>query len=174
MPAAELSEQISTAGTEASGTGNMKMAMNGALTIGTWDGANVEICEEVGESNMFLFGLTAQEVARIRIGGYDAGAAIAADDDLRNAIEMIRSGYFSPEQPDRFQGIVDTLTGGDHYLLTADFRSYLAAQDKVEQLYRDPDEWTRRAVLNVARMGKFSSDRTVMEYARDIWGVAER
>ncbi len=173
MPAAELSEQISTAGTEASGTGNMKMAMNGALTIGTWDGANVEICEEVGEANMFLFGLTAQDVARHRVDGYDAASAIAADDDLRHALEMIRSGYFSPDQPDRFQGIVDMLSGADHYLLTADFRLYLQAQERVEQIYRDPDEWTRRAILNVARMGKFSSDRTVAEYARDIWGVGE-
>ena len=173
MPAAELSEQISTAGTEASGTGNMKMAMNGALTIGTWDGANVEICEEVGEANMFLFGLTAQDVARHRVDGYDAASAIAVDDDLRHALEMIRSGYFSPDQPDRFQGIVDMLSGADHYLLTADFRLYLQAQERVEQIYRDPDEWTRRAILNVARMGKFSSDRTVAEYARDIWGVGE-
>ena len=171
MPAAELSEQISTAGTEASGTGNMKMAMNGALTIGTWDGANVEICEEVGEANMFLFGLTAQDVARHRVDGYDAASAIAADDDLRHALEMIRSGYFSPDQPDRFQGIVDMLSGADHYLLTADFRLYLQAQERVEQIYRDPDEWTRRAILNVARMGKFSSDRTVLEYAREIWNV---
>jgi starch phosphorylase len=171
MPAAELSEQISTAGTEASGTGNMKMSMNGALTIGTWDGANVEICEEVGEENMFLFGLTAQEVARVRIDGYDPGSAIAANEDLRKAIDLIASGYFSPDQPDRFQPVVDVLTHRDHYLLTADYPLYMAAQDKVDQLYRDPDEWNRRAILNVARMGKFSSDRTVAEYAREIWNV---
>ena len=171
MPAAELSEQISTAGTEASGTGNMKMSMNGALTIGTWDGANVEICEEVGEENMFLFGLTAQEVARVRIDGYDPGSAIAANEDLRKAIDLIASGYFSPDQPDRFQPVVDVLTHRDHYLLTADYPLYMAAQEKVDQLYRDPDEWNRRAILNVARMGKFSSDRTVAEYAREIWNV---
>ena len=171
MPAANLSEQISTAGTEASGTGNMKMAMNGALTIGTWDGANVEICEEVGEKNMFLFGLTAQEVARHTVGGFDSQAAIAANEELRRAIEMIGSGYFSPDQPDRFKGIVEALTGNDRYLLTADFPAYLAAQEAVEALYRKPDEWARRAILNVARMGKFSSDRTVAEYASDIWGV---
>ncbi len=171
MPAAELSEQISTAGTEASGTGNMKMSMNGALTIGTWDGANVEICEEVGEENMFLFGLTAQDVARHQIGGYDAKAAILGNGYLRRALEMIANGYFSPDQPDRFRPIVDALTQGDFYLLTADFPLYLAAQERVELLYRDPDEWARRAILNVARMGKFSSDRTVAEYARDIWGV---
>jgi starch phosphorylase len=171
MPAAELSEQISTAGTEASGTGNMKMSMNGALTIGTWDGANVEICEEVGEENMFLFGLTAQDVARLRVDGYDPAPAIAANECLKKAIDLIASGYFSPDQPDRFQGVIDVLTKGDHYLLTADFPLYLAAQDKVDLLYRNPDEWNRRAILNVARMGKFSSDRTVAEYAREIWNV---
>ncbi|CAA7619809.1 glycogen/starch/alpha-glucan phosphorylase [Magnetospirillum sp. UT-4] len=171
MPAADLSEQISTAGTEASGTGNMKMSMNGALTIGTWDGANVEICEEVGEENMFLFGLTAQEVARHHIDGYEPGPAIAADEDLKKAIDLIGSGYFSPDQPDRFQPIVDILIHRDFYLLTADFPLYLAAQERVDRLYRQPDEWVRKAILNVARMGKFSSDRTVAEYARDIWGV---
>ena len=149
----------------------MKMAMNGALTIGTWDGANVEICEEVGEDNMFLFGLTAQEVARLNVGGFDSAAAIGGNDDLRKAIEMIGGGYFSPDQPDRFKGIVDALTTNDRYLLTADFPAYLAAQERVETLYRNPDEWARRAILNVARMGKFSSDRTVAEYASDIWGV---
>lgn len=172
MPAADLSEQISTAGTEASGTGNMKMSMNGALTIGTWDGANVEICEEVGEENMFLFGLTAQEVARSRMDGHDARAAVAAAPELAQALEMIGSGFFSPDQPDRHKQLVDILTtGGDHYLLTADYPSYLAAQDKVDATYRDQPEWTRKAILNVARMGKFSSDRTVAEYAREIWGA---
>jgi starch phosphorylase len=169
MPAAELSEQISTAGTEASGTGNMKMSMNGALTIGTWDGANVEICEEVGEENMFLFGLTAQEVARRRVDGHDAAAAIKADKDLAHALDMIGSGYFSPDQPDRYAQIVDILSNGDHYLLTADYPLYMAAQERVDQTYRDPADWTRKAILNVARMGKFSSDRTVLEYAREIW-----
>lgn len=172
MPAAELSEQISTAGTEASGTGNMKMSMNGALTIGTWDGANVEICEEVGEENMFLFGLTAQEVARRRIDGYDPQIAINANDELKRALDMIGSGYFSPDQTDRYRSLVEALTNGDTYLLTADYPLYIAAQERVDALYRDPDEWTRKAILNVARMGKFSSDRTVAEYARDIWGVA--
>jgi starch phosphorylase len=171
MPAAELSEQISTAGTEASGTGNMKMSMNGALTIGTWDGANVEICEEVGKENMFLFGLTAQEVARMRVDGYDPGPAVAADECLKKAIDLIAGGYFSPEQPDLFHPIVEVLTRGDHYLLTADYPLYMAAQDKVDALYRDREEWNRRAILNVARMGKFSSDRTVAEYAREIWNV---
>lgn len=171
MPAAELSEQISTAGTEASGTGNMKMSMNGALTIGTWDGANVEICEEVGEENMFLFGLTAQEVARRRMDGFDAWAAITANEDLKKALDLIGSGYFSPDQTDRYASIVESLTNGDHYLLSADYPLYMAAQERVDQLYSNPDEWNRKAILNVARMGKFSSDRTVAEYAREIWNV---
>jgi starch phosphorylase len=172
IPGANLSQQISTAGTEASGTGNMKLALNGALTIGTWDGANVEICEEVGEDNMFLFGLTAQEVARIHRDGWDSVAAIAANPELGQVLEMIRSGYFSPDQPDRFRPIVDSLTlGGDHYLLSADFDAYMATQERVDRLYLDPDEWTRKAILNVARMGKFSSDRTVAEYGSDIWNV---
>jgi starch phosphorylase len=173
MPAADLSEQISTAGTEASGTGNMKMSMNGALTVGTWDGANVEICEEAGEENMFLFGLTAQEVARRRMDGWNAAAAIERNEDLKRALDLIGCGYFSPDEPERFKPIVDALTGGDHYLLTADYPLYMAAQERVDQLYRTPDEWTRKAILNVARMGKFSSDRTVSEYAREIWGVTK-
>ncbi len=172
IPGADLSQQISTAGTEASGTGNMKLALNGALTIGTWDGANVEICEEVGEDNMFLFGLTAQDVARMRREGWDSVAAIAANPELAQVLEMIRSGYFSPDQPDRFRPIVDSLTlGGDHYLMTADYEAYIATQERVDRLYLDPDEWMRRAILNVARMGKFSSDRTVAEYGADIWNV---
>ncbi|MGE5547762.1 MAG: glycogen/starch/alpha-glucan phosphorylase [Solirubrobacterales bacterium] len=175
MPAAELSEQISTAGTEASGTGNMKMSMNGALTVGTWDGANVEICEQVGEENMFLFGLTAAEVARLRVDGYNPLAALDANEELRKALDLIGNGYFSPDQPDRFKPIVDLLTtNGDFYLLTADFPLYLAAQERVDALYRMPDEWTRKAILNVARMGKFSSDRTVREYAEEIWHVPTR
>jgi len=172
IPGANLSEQISTAGTEASGTGNMKLALNGALTIGTWDGANVEICEEVGEENMFLFGLTAQEVVKTRRDGWDPQAAIAANGELAQVLEMIGNGYFSPDQPDRFQPIVDTMTsGGDFYLLTADYPAYIATQERVDALYQDTEEWTRRAILNVARMGKFSSDRTVAEYAEEIWNV---
>ncbi len=172
IPGADLSEQISTAGTEASGTGNMKLALNGALTIGTWDGANVEICEEVGEDNMFLFGLTAQEVGKIRRDGYDPRQAIDAHPELAQVLEMIGNGYFSPGEPERFRPIVDLLTThGDYYLLTADYAAYIDTQERVDDLYRDPEEWTRRAILNVARMGKFSSDRTVREYAAEIWNV---
>ena len=130
----------------------------------------MEICEEVGEENMFLFGLTAQDVARYRIDGFNATAAAKADKELSLALEMIGSGFFSPDQPDRFKPLVDMLTvGGDHYLLTADYPLYMAAQERVDQTYRDPKDWTRKAILNVARMGKFSSDRTVAEYAREIW-----
>ncbi len=171
MPAAELSQQISTAGTEASGTGNMKMSMNGALTIGTWDGANVEICEEVGEENMFLFGLTAQEVARRRAEAPNPMADINANEDLKKTLEMICSGFFSPDQPDRFHSLVNNLTSQDHYLLAADYAMYATAQEAVDCCYRNQEEWNRKAILNVARMGKFSSDRTVSEYARYICNI---
>ena len=174
IPGANLSEQISTAGTEASGTGNMKFALNGALTVGTWDGANVEICEEVGEENMFLFGLSASEVAKLR-GEYDPWQTINANPELAQAIEMLRSGYFSPDDVDRFKPITDLLTTyGDFYLLTADYAGYIAAQERADALFQNQDEWVRKAILNVARMGKFSSDRTIREYAKDIWGIAPR
>jgi starch phosphorylase len=170
IPAADLSEQISTAGTEASGTGNMKLALNGALTIGTLDGANIEIMEEVGRDNIFIFGLTAEEVAKAKSAGYNPWEHYHGNEELKYALDMIASGYFSPGQPDRFQPIVHTLTrGGDHYLLLADYAAYIAAQDEVDALYRHPAQWTRRAILNVAGMGKFSSDRTIAEYAEKIW-----
>jgi len=172
IPAADLSQQISTAGTEASGTGNMKLALNGALTIGTLDGANIEIMEEVGEDNFFIFGLNAQEVATLKNSGYNPWDHYHANAELKRALDMIGSGYFSPEQADRFRPVVDTLTqGGDKYLLLADYAAYVAAQERVEALYRDPQQWTRRAILNVAGMGKFSSDRTINEYAEKIWGA---
>ena len=173
MPAAELSEQISTAGTEASGTGNMKLALNGALTIGTRDGANIEIAEEVGEDNLFFFGLTADEVAAHRDRGYRPADTIRAEPELAHALDLIAGGHFSPGDRDRYRPLVDLLTRfGDHYLLTADFADYLACQGRVETLYRDADAWTAKAVLNTARMGRFSSDLTIRGYARDIWGVA--
>ena len=172
IPAANLSQQISTAGTEASGTGNMKLALNGALTIGTLDGANIEIMEEVGEDNIFIFGLNAQEVAGLKSTGYNPWNYYHASNELKWALDMIGSGYFSPEQTDRFQPIFDNLTnGGDSYLLLADYVAYIAAQDQVDTLYRDQQQWTRRAILNVAGMGKFSSDRTISEYAEKIWGA---
>jgi starch phosphorylase len=173
VPAADLSEQISTAGTEASGTGNMKLALNGALTIGTLDGANIEIREEVGAENFFLFGLTTEEVEAIQRQGYDPLSYYHGNAELKQALEMIATGFFCPDEPARYQEIVDALLKhGDHFLLLADYASYVACQDKVEALYRDPNEWTKRSILNVAGMGKFSSDRTIREYAERIWHVA--
>ncbi len=173
MPAANLSEQISTAGTEASGTGNMKLALNGALTIGTRDGANIEICEEVGEDNIFYFGLSAEEVATLRSSGrYDPWQHYHGNPELRQALDMIAGGFFSPDMPDRFRRLVDSITSyGDFYLLLADYASYIACQERVDALYRDTEAWTAKAILNVARVGKFSSDRTVRDYAREIWAV---
>ena len=172
FPGSDLSEQISTAGTEASGTGNMKMALNGALTIGTLDGANVEIREEVGDENIFIFGLTTQQVADIRAAGYNPWDYYHANAELRQVLDMIASGFFSVDEPDRYQAIFDALLHkGDHYLLLADYASYIATQDDVGILYKNQEVWTRRAVLNVARVGKFSSDRTIMQYAEHIWKV---
>jgi len=172
IPAADLSEQISTAGMEASGTGNMKFALNGALTIGTLDGANIEIMEEVGEENIFIFGLRADEVANLRRFGYDPRARVAADGELAGVLDLIASNHFCLEEPGLFNPLLKNLLDhGDWFLLTADFRSYLEAQQRVERLYRDPEEWTRRSILNTANMGKFSSDRAIREYAERIWGV---
>lgn len=172
MPAADLSEQISTAGTEASGTGNMKMALNGALTVGTMDGANIEIGEHVGFENMFIFGLLTPEVMKLKAEGYNPNSYYDSNPELKQVLNQIGSGYFSPEEPSRFHPIVDSLLRhGDQYLLLADFASYVAAQDKVDVLYRDQEEWSRRAVLNVANMGFFSADRTISEYAKKIWNV---
>jgi starch phosphorylase len=170
IPAADLSEQISTAGTEASGTGNMKLALNGALTIGTLDGANVEIMHEVGADNIFIFGLNTREVDRVQKNGYRPFDYYHANDELRSVLDMIASGFFSPDEKDRFKPIVDTLLAhGDHYLLLADYASYISCQKEVEDAYRDQDSWIKKAILNVANMGKFSSDRTIMQYAEQIW-----
>ncbi|RYY99062.1 MAG: glycogen/starch/alpha-glucan family phosphorylase, partial [Comamonadaceae bacterium] len=170
MPAADLSEQISTAGTEASGTGNMKFALNGALTIGTLDGANVEMKDNVGDDNIFIFGNTTPQVADIRASGYQPRAIYEGNAELRRVLDAIQSGVFSPAEPQRYQGLFDALVNwGDHYLLLADYASYVARQADVDALYRDPDAWTRKAILNVAGMGAFSSDRTIAEYAHDIW-----
>jgi starch phosphorylase len=172
VPAADLSEQISTAGTEASGTGNMKLALNGALTIGTLDGANIEIREEVGQENFFLFGLTAGEVEQLYRQGYNPQDYYQNNAELRQVLDMIASGYFCPDEPERYRPVVDALLRhGDHFMLLADYASYVACQDKVGELYKDRQEWVRRAILNVAGMGKFSSDRTIREYAEQVWHV---
>jgi len=170
-PAADLSEQISTAGKEASGTGNMKFAMNGALTIGTLDGANIEIREEAGPENFFLFGLTAEEVAAMKMQGYNPMAYYHNDAELRGVIDRIASGYFSHGNRDLFKPLIDSLLYHDQYMLMADFRAYLECQVKVGAAYLDQDHWTRMSILNAARMGKFSSDRTIHEYVTEIWNA---
>lgn len=170
MPAADLSEQISTAGTEASGTGNMKFALNGALTIGTLDGANVEMRDNVGAENIFIFGNTTPQVADIRAHGYQPRDIYEENAELKRVLDAIRDGAFSAGEPSRYQGIYDALVNwGDHYLLLADYASYVAKQAEVDALYRDPDAWTHMAILNVAGMGAFSSDRTIAQYAHEIW-----
>jgi len=170
IPAADLSEQISTAGTEASGTGNMKLALNGALTIGTLDGANIEIGNEVGADNIFIFGLTTDQVTELRASGYRSMDYYRDNQELREVLDMISSGYFSQEEPDRFKPIVDNLLKhNDHYLLLADYASYIACQKRVKAAYGDRQEWVRKAILNVANMGEFSSDRTILQYAEQIW-----
>lgn len=171
IPGANLSEQISTAGTEASGTGNMKFALNGALTIGTWDGANIEIADNVGLDNIFIFGNRTEQVAQLRGYGYQPRGYYENNFDLKHAIDRLSEGAFSPEEPDRYLDVVNALLGTDHYQLLADYADYLACQDKVDDLYRQPAAWTRSAILNVAGMGVFSSDRTIREYASEIWGV---
>jgi starch phosphorylase len=174
IPAADLSEQISTAGMEASGTGNMKMALNGALTIGTLDGANVEIKEHVGDDNIFIFGLTAQEVEEERASGIDSAATIEATPLLREALDEIASGVFSPDDPGRYRGLVDILTHHDYFMVCADFQAYWDAQMKVDERWRDKDGWWRASALNTANMGWFSSDRTIREYASEIWNAPFR
>ncbi|HOO72997.1 MAG TPA: glycogen/starch/alpha-glucan phosphorylase [Spirochaetota bacterium] len=171
IPAADLSEQISTAGTEASGTGNMKFALNGALTIGTLDGANIEIMEEVGRENIFIFGLDSEGVSSLRKSGYNPYLYYNSDPSLKRTLDMIRSGYFSPGEPDLFRPIVDSLLYHDTYMLCADYKAYLQCQARVSDAYTDTASWARMSVLNTASMGKFSSDRTIDQYAREIWGV---
>lgn len=174
IPAADLSEQISTAGTEASGTGNMKLALNGALTIGTWDGANIEIAEAVGLDNIFIFGLREGEISEIkRSGRHNPHDHVQANPELRRTLDAITSNSFNPTEPDLFKELTDSfLVYGDPYFHLADFRSYIEAHDTAAKAFRDSDGWARKAILNVARMGCFSSDRTITEYAEEIWDVA--
>jgi len=171
IPGTDVSEQISMAGKEASGTGNMKFAMNGALTVGTLDGANIEIRDAVGEDNFFLFGLNAAQVREVKQQGYAPGEYIERSDRLRGAIDLIDSGFFSPDERDRFASVVGNLRHDDPYLVCADFESYWECQERVDATYRQPDQWTKMVVSNLANMGRFSSDRTIAEYAREIWKV---
>ncbi len=173
IPAADLSEQISTAGLEASGTGNMKFQLNGALTIGTLDGANIEIKEEVGDENIFIFGLKAEEVNEIKQKSYVPAVYYESDNELRKVLDMIKDNYFNEKEPGIFEPIFNTLVNyGDTYLLLADYRSYIEAQELVSKTYRDEEKWTKMSILNTARSGKFSSDRTIKEYADEIWKIS--
>ncbi|HET9820907.1 MAG TPA: glycogen/starch/alpha-glucan phosphorylase [Burkholderiaceae bacterium] len=174
LPAADLSEQISTAGTEASGTGNMKFALNGALTIGTWDGANIEMAQAMGEEHMFVFGLRADAVAEIKRLGYDPRLYVEENRQLAAVLEAIAGGTFSPGEPERYRGLVEGLLNRDTYMLMADFADYVAAQGRVDALWRDPPAWADRAIRNVAAMGPFSSDRTIREYVQKVWTPAKR
>lgn len=171
IPAADLSEQISTAGTEASGTGNMKFMLNGALTIGTLDGANIEMMEEMGKENIFIFGMNVDEVEALKCKGYNAYDYYNNIPELRQCIDQIQSGFFSPNNPDQFKDLVNILMHHDRFYLFADFESYIKCQESVNKLYQKPTEWTKKALLNIASSGKFSSDRTIAEYGREIWGV---
>ena len=172
IPAADLSEQISTAGTEASGTGNMKFALNGALTIGTWDGANIEIAQAVGEANIVVFGLRAEEISQRRALGYRPRSVYEANEQLKAVIDAVAEGRFAPEEPHRYWALVDTLLNADPYFVLADFADYLEAQQRVDLAFADPRQWATMAIHNIAAMGQFSSDRTVREYARNIWNIA--
>jgi starch phosphorylase len=169
IPAADLSEQISTAGMEASGTGNMKFALNGALTVGTLDGANVEMREHVGAENFFIFGMTADQVIEARFKRDAARTAIAASPILQRVLDLVERGHFSPSDPGLFRPIVDDLRNFDHFMVTVDFDSYWQKQREIDGVFKDQPRWSRMAVANTARMAWFSSDRTISEYAREIW-----
>jgi len=171
-PSADLSEQVSTAGKEASGTGNMKFQMNGALTIGTMDGANVEIRQEVGADNFFLFGLKADEVSALKERGYVPMDYYRSDPELRDVIDLVRQGFFSRGDTELFRPLIDNLLHHDPFFVLADFKSYLQCQQRVNDAYGDTERWTRMSILNSARSGLFSSDRTIREYCRDIWRVS--
>jgi starch phosphorylase len=172
-PAADLSEQISTAGKEASGTGNMKFSMNGALTIGTLDGANIEIRQEAGAENFFLFGLTAEEVFDMKARGYDPRGYYESNANLQEIIDQIKLGYFSKGDRNLFKPLVDSLLDRDEYMLLADYQSYIDCQDRAGKVFLDGNRWTRMSILNVARMGRFSSDRSIREYCEKIWNAEQ-
>ena len=170
IPAADVSEQISMAGKEASGTGNMKLALNGAITIGTLDGANVEILEEAGEDNIFIFGHTVEEAEELQKSGYNPFDIYFANDELRQVVDWLGSNHFTPDDPHALAPLRrNLLEGGDPFQVLADFESYVNTQRKVDLAYRDKERWARMAILNTARMGKFSTDRTISEYATEIW-----
>jgi starch phosphorylase len=171
IPAADLSEQLSTAGTEASGTGNMKFMLNGALTIGTLDGANVEMLQEMGPENIFIFGLNVDEVEALNKKGYNPREYYENNAELKLCIDEIASGFFSPEDPTMFRELASSLLNHDRFMLLADYESYIKCQERVSQTYANQELWLRKSLLNIASAGKFSSDRTISEYARDIWGV---
>ncbi len=172
IPAADLSEQISTAGMEASGTGNMKFALNGALTVGTLDGANVEMAEEVGRDNIFIFGLTTDEVRQLRCSGYDPWSFYSSNHRIRRVLDSLTENRLSQGESGIFEPIRKGLLDyGDYYLHLTDFQSYVNAEREASELFLDSKEWSRKAILNVARMGKFSSDRTIQEYADEVWGI---
>ncbi|XP_026821867.1 glycogen phosphorylase isoform X1 [Rhopalosiphum maidis] len=171
IPAADLSQQISTAGTEASGTGNMKFMLNGALTIGTLDGANVEMAEEMGSENIFIFGMNVDEVELLKRKGYNAHTYYESIPELKQCVDQIQNGFFSPNNHDEFKDIVDVLLKWDRFFLLADYQDYIKAQDKVNETYMDQTKWTRMCIRNIASSGKFSSDRTISEYAKEIWDV---
>jgi starch phosphorylase len=174
IPAADLSEQISTAGTEASGTGNMKFALNGALTIGTWDGANIEMAQAMGEENMFVFGLRADAVVRMKELGYDPRLFVEQNLQLKWVIDAIAEGEFSPGDAQRYRALTDNLLNRDPYMLMADFADYVVTQSRVDALFATPDVWASRALRNIAGMGGFSTDRTIREYVQNIWGRPQR
>ncbi|MFN3694128.1 MAG: glycogen/starch/alpha-glucan phosphorylase, partial [Ignavibacterium sp.] len=171
IPASDLSEQISVAGLEASGTGNMKFAANGALTIGTMDGANIEIREEVGDENIFIFGLLAEEVVELKAKGYNPRKYYESNPSLKRVIDMIASNYFNPKEPGIFNDMINGLMNVDYYCVFADYQSYIDTQDRVAKEFLNQEEWTKKSIYNVARIGKFSSDRAVSEYAKKIWNV---
>jgi starch phosphorylase len=172
IPASDLSEQISTAGKEASGTGNMKLALNGSLTIGTLDGANVEIMEEVGEENMFIFGSTVEQVEALRKKGYNPYDYYYKNEELRNVVDWLGSDSFTPTMPGVLSPLRHSLLdGGDPFLVMADFESYIARQADVDRAFRDKENWARMAIMNTARVGKFSSDRTIREYSEEVWNL---